>query len=358
MIRLGIILGVAVALAVIYFRAGEDATPTLNMTSNIKPLQVAITRDGVLSFTAMPDKGLVFVDDLLNGKELAEVAACDRPRGGELTEDEVSFIVVCEPLSKSRIINTASFEAADPFRQVFPPSPSRDIGKKNQVVMLGMIHDGFRTSERYSLEVLRQTIRAIEPDFVLVEIPPNRMGAAIRGFRKTGELTEPRAGVFPEYTDVVFPLTREMDFDIIGVAAWSRPMNEYRRAARRRLRSDPAMAHAWSDKEEAEDEFEEAIEGRAYDPEFIHSDEFDKITRRAFAPDIEYFNNALGPGGWKNINEAHYRLIAEALDRHKGAGKRILITFGASHKYWFLEELRKREDIILLDPLAFIPEAD
>ena len=35
------------------------------------------------------------------------------------------------------------------------------------------------------------------------------------------------------------------------------------------------------------------------------------------------------------------------------AGKRILITFGASHKYWFLEKLRERDDIRLIDPLEF-----
>jgi hypothetical protein len=72
---------------------------------------------------------------------------------------------------------------------------------------------------------------------------------------------------------------------------------------------------------------------------------------------VEYFNTALGPGGWKNINQAHYRLIEQVLDRHSGTGKRFLITFGASHKYWFLEELRKRGDIVLLDPLDFIPDA-
>lgn len=118
------------------------------------------------------------------------------------------------------------------------------------------------------------------------------------------------------------------------------------------------MAHAWSDDEEASAEFSAGMRGRADDPKFIHSAEYDEITRRGFVPDVDYFNAALGPGGWKNINEAHYRLIARTLDRHKGTGKRFLITFGASHKYWFLEELKKRDDIVLLDPLEFFPSAD
>jgi hypothetical protein len=318
-------------------------------------IETAVTHDNVLAFTILPVGGVVRVDDLLNGKEAARVPVCDTLRGGALTEDEISYMVDCGDAIGPRFINTASFQVTANSGQGVPPIPSADIGKKNEVVMLGMIHDGFKTSRRYSLDVLRQAIRAIVPDFVLAEIPPNRIAAAIKGFEETGRVSEPRTGVFPEYVDVLFPLTREMDFRIIGVAAWNLQMNEYRRAARRRLRNDPAMAHAWSDDEEASAEFSAALSGRAYDPVFIHSDEFDEITRRAFVPDVEYFNAALGPGGWKNINQAHYRLIERALNRHSGTGKRFLITFGASHKYWFLEELRKRGDIVLLDPLDFIP---
>jgi len=36
------------------------------------------------------------------------------------------------------------------------------------------------------------------------------------------------------------------------------------------------------------------------------------------------------------------------------AGERILITFGAGHKYWFLEELRGRGDIRLVDVAPFL----
>ena len=313
-----------------------------------------VTHDGVLSFTILTDAGLVRVDDLLNGKEITRVAVCDNPKGGALTEDEVSFRVDCGG-GEILFINTASFDLSDSAAQDYPPAPSPDIGKKNEVIVLGMIHGGFKTSKRYSLDVLRQTIRAIGPDFVLAEIPPNRMDAALKGFAETGRVSEQRTRVFPEYVDVLFPLTREMDFSIIGVAAWNRHMNSYRSAARRRLRADPAMAQAWSDDKKANTKFRAALRGRDDDPRFIHSLEYDEITRRAFVPDVDYFNAALGPGGWKNINQGHYRLIAQALDRHRGAGKRFLITFGASHKYWILDQLRKCEDIILLDPLEFIP---
>ena len=46
------------------------------------------------------------------------------------------------------------------------------------------------------------------------------------------------------------------------------------------------------------------------------------------------------------------RHIDAAISRHRG--KRILITFGAGHEYWFLEKLSERSDVTLVDPTTFI----
>ena len=66
------------------------------------------------------------------------------------------------------------------------------------------------------------------------------------------------------------------------------------------------------------------------------------------------WNDALGAGGWDNINAAHYALIERALDAHRGEGKRFVITFGAWHKHWFLRELRKRKDITIRNAGDFV----
>ena len=34
----------------------------------------------------------------------------------------------------------------------------------------------------------------------------------------------------------------------------------------------------------------------------------------------------------------------------------MLITYGAAHKYWFLEQLRKRDDIILVNPVEYLDD--
>jgi len=77
------------------------------------------------------------------------------------------------------------------------------------------------------------------------------------------------------------------------------------------------------------------------------------MTKIALTPYDEYLNDVIGAGGWTNINVAHYRLIDAAIRAHPG--ERILIMFGAGHKYWLHEQLRQRADIRLLDVQDFLP---
>ena len=226
-------------------------------------------------------------------------------------------------------------------------------GVPNEVVVMGMIHDGHETSERYSLEVVRAAIRKINPDIIITEIPPNRLDEAFRGFLEDGVVNERRVRVFPEYVSVVFPLTREMDFGVRGAAAWNTYMNRYRSRALDAITNDPDRADQWQANRDAKREMSKAIGNRGDDPLFIHSDDYDAIQKAGWAPYGEFFQNDLGPGSWENINAGHYRLIAKVLQDEMFKGKRILITFGASHKYWFMEQLRERDDITLLDTREF-----
>ncbi len=90
------------------------------------------------------------------------------------------------------------------------------------------------------------------------------------------------------------------------------------------------------------------------DPYFIHSPEYAQRTKLELGPYQEHWNEVIGhPGGWTYINEAHFFLLAAALRKYPG--KRILMTFGAGHKYWFLEQLRWMPDIELMDVRDFLP---
>ena len=66
------------------------------------------------------------------------------------------------------------------------------------------------------------------------------------------------------------------------------------------------------------------------------------------------FDADLGPGGWDAINASHWANIERALDRHRGQGARFLLTYGAGHKGPFLRELRRRDDVVLLEVAPFL----
>jgi len=239
-----------------------------------------------------------------------------------------------------------------------PPAAKKAVGdKNNDVLVLGMIHGQFNTSKRYSLDVLRRMVRAYGPDYVLAEIPPNRFHQAMASFRRDGRVEEPRVERFPEYIDMLFPLTRELDFTIIPTAGWNRPMSDYRNVVLSRIEKDPARAAGWQRYEAAIAKMDKAMKGRDDDPYFIHSPEYDALTKAGLGPYDELFNDDIGPGGWTTINQAHYANIERALEQLRGQGKRILITYGAGHKYWFLERLRQRTDIRLVDAKPFIDKA-
>ncbi|AXT19166.1 hypothetical protein D7030_13920 [Flavobacteriaceae bacterium AU392] len=227
---------------------------------------------------------------------------------------------------------------------------------KNEVLVMGMIHSGHLTDSVYTTAYVEKLIREIKPDYILTEIPPDRFEAAIEGFKRDDSISEPRVMRFPEYTDVVFPLTKEMDFEIIPTAGWTRPMALERQQKLRAISQDTSRAADWAAYREGNrlsDSLYRATR-KVNDPYFIHTDEYDRIQDIGLQPYNKLFNVELGLGGWENINIAHYWNIEKALEKHRYEGKRILITYGAGHKGWFLRQLRKRDDIKLLDMKPFL----
>ncbi len=221
---------------------------------------------------------------------------------------------------------------------------------KNEVLVLGLIHGRHRTAEEFSIEILTDIIKKINPDLILTEIPPDRFPTAAEEYKNNDTITEPRVVRFPEYVDVVFPLTKEMDFEIIPTAGWTKEMADARSAKLKSISEDPERTSDWQEYTKAGAKSDSLINARGLenDPWWINSDEYDEFVEVRLSVYNRLFNEELGLGGWDNINEAHYGHIENALEKHKNQGKRILITYGAGHKGWFLRELKKRDDINLL----------
>ncbi len=229
--------------------------------------------------------------------------------------------------------------------------------KRNEVLVLGLIHSGHRTQKEFSIDVLTKLIRDINPDVILTEIPPDRFPKAMKEFTELDTIMEPRVIRFPEYVDVIFPLTKEMDFDIIPTAGWTREMADARSKKLREISQDSSRVEEWTAYTNANKKADSLMEasGRRYDPYWINSDAYDEAAEVRLGTYNELFNDELGPGGWDNINESHYSYIANALDSLTNQNKRILITYGAGHKGWFLRALKKRDDIRLVTLQELVP---
>ncbi|MEO1054294.1 MAG: hypothetical protein AAFX87_26895 [Bacteroidota bacterium] len=230
---------------------------------------------------------------------------------------------------------------------------------KNKVLVLGAIHGNHLKSELYGLDELSSLVKAIHPDLILTEIPPDRFPTAMREFQEKDTITESRVSRFPEYVNVIFPLTKEMEFKIIPTAGWTEEMAEARRTKLRTISQDTARAKEWKQYMKAQHDSDSALmtQGKSDDPYFIHTQRYDDAVEIWASTYNELFNEELGLGGWDNINKAHYANIEKALEEYKNQGKTVLITYGAGHKGWFLRELRKRDDIELLDMKPFLDKA-
>lgn len=228
--------------------------------------------------------------------------------------------------------------------------------KKNEVLVLGTIHGGHLTAKEFSVEKLIKLIQEINPDVILTEIPPNKFDEAMKGFKRDDSISEPRVMRFPEYTKVIFPLSKTMPFTIIPTAGWSRSMALDRQKKLRAISKDSTRTADWKKYTKANKRSDSmmAITGNKNDPYFIHTNTYDSIYNISLKVYNELFNEELGLGGWDNINIAHYWNIEKALEKYKNQNKRILITYGAGHKLWFLKELRKRDDIKLLELKPFL----
>jgi len=222
--------------------------------------------------------------------------------------------------------------------------------KKNEALVLGTIHSGHLKQEEFNLEVLTDLVVKINPDLILTEIPPDRFDAAVEGFMRDDTISEPRVMRFPEYVDVIFPLSKKMDFKMIPTAGWTKEMADKRSAQLKAISKDENRVEDWKKYKDAgalSDSLMDAT-GTRYDPYWINSDKYDELVEIQLGVYNELFNEELGPGGWDNINKAHFGHIADALDKYSNQGKRILITYGAGHKGWFLRALEKRDDVNII----------
>ncbi|MCY3610518.1 MAG: YncE family protein [Gemmatimonadetes bacterium] len=326
-----------------------------------RPFSVAVPADGRHAIVNNAGGSTVSVVDLETRTVVQTIEVGEQPivvrvhPDGErvFVANEVAGTLV-ELVPRERLA-TAAPDTASPTSADAAPTAA-DAPTPNEVVVLGVIHSGHNTSELFSLEIVRDLVREIDPDYWLTEIPPNRWKRAWSEYQETGTVDEPRVRRFPEYMEGLFPLSRELDFVVIPTAGWTEPMSDFRAAYLDAYANDPQRAEQWARYQAAAGASAEALAagGAGDDPRWIHTDAYDEAYDIRMQVYARLFGEDLGPGGWDAINASHWANIERALDEHAGEGARFLLTYGAGHKGPFLRELRGRDDIVLLEVGPFL----
>ena len=221
--------------------------------------------------------------------------------------------------------------------------------RPDQVLVLGTLHGGHLQSAGYGLPQLKELLRSLDPDVVLCEIPPDRFDQAWGEFVRDGEVREERVVLYPEFTQVLFPLALERGFEIVPCSAWTREMAD----ARRKALAEWAQTRPQETREvnEAQARADERLEaaGLSDTPGGVHDARYDEIVAEGMEPYERLFSEDLGPGGWTQINLDHAALVNAALDERAGLGLHVLVIFGTWHKYRLRQLLAERDDIELID---------
>ena len=233
---------------------------------------------------------------------------------------------------------------------------------KTEVAVLAAIHSGHLKSKAYSVRVVIDIVRRYKPEIVLVEVPPDQYNASVERIDKTGFKTTKKdlAGLrwisaFPEIYRGIIPLRKEMKFRIEPVSGWTPAASGERRKfwKDRGNESDVReMRRVWEAVRSALNEIR-ARENDTENPKFLNSQHLTDLRQLERTAWSACFDKGLGRGGEVAINEAHWKNIAKQLDTWRG--KRVLIVYGAAHRYWFLRELRRRRDVTLIDIAAYLP---
>ncbi len=313
-----------------------------------RPFSIVPTADGLHALVINAGGNTISVVDLRAGAVAQRIEVGEQPIVVRAHPDGRRIFAANE-------VSGTLVELAPTVSMSDPGSLDRGPQLTNQVVMLGMIHGGHETSEAFSLDVVRDLVREINPDYWLTEIPPNRWERAWGEFQANGVVEEPRVSRFPEYMEVLFPLSRELDFVVVPTAGWTEPMSDFRAQYLNAYAEDPARADTWAQYTAASAASAAALAVRpGDDPRWIHTDAYDEAYDIRMKPYQDLFGAEIGPGGWDAINASHWGNIERALEAHSGEGVRLLITYGAGHKGPFLRELRKRTDVELLDVADFL----
>lgn len=341
---------------------GDDVIRIINTASHqiVRDVREGVG-DSPFSITISPTGRLAFVNNTAS-HTVSVFEVQDWQLVGTINTPELPIVMAVHPSGASLWVSTEEedfltvYEIPDDDRgfRDNPADRPDPTGPITQVAVMGIIHGTHRTSRLWGIPRSCRPSRHFAPDVICTEIAPDRWKWIEEGL-EGNRVTDPRVQRFPEYVDdgAILPRMDELGYQVEPCAGWSQEMSDSRGVVIADFNSDAERKAEYDARVEAAVAALGTPSLPADDPRYIHSAEYDAGQKAGLAIYDQVQNDLIGPGGWTNINVAHYREIDRVIKAHHG--ERILITFGGGHKYWILEQLRRRDDVEILELGPYLP---
>ena len=335
---------------------GENKVVFINTASH-RVVDSIVEGIGTSPFSVVPspDGRLLFVNNT-GSHDVSVIALPERRVVARIPVAKIPIVMAVHPSGRELWVSSEGDDRVSVI--AIPPAWRRPAATVKPgvttVAVMGMIHGGHLTSPRYGLDQVRAMVRRFRPDVVCAEIAPDRWERIWSDSTERDVIEDPRVLRFPEYYGAMLALSAEMGFEIVPCAGWTREMSDLRDARIKAFDTEPRYAApraAYARRLAAVRARYAEVLADIDDPRVIHSRAYDERQREELALYDHYQNDLIGPGGWTNINAAHLRLIDRTIRAHRG--ERVLVTFGAGHRYRILDALRGRPDVKLVPDSLF-----
>lgn len=221
---------------------------------------------------------------------------------------------------------------------------------RTEVVFIASLHRGHLHHEDYPMSMLEKLVRAVEPEVVIAEIPPAgraRIEAAL-----AAEQPDPWLESFPELSQVVYPLHRELGFELVAASAWERQVSDDW--------STYWAAHPNGPDAElyqnAATHFARVTEDEDDDPEWLHSPTYRRLAAWTDTALSSHAGDELGAADPIRLGRRHAAAVVRAILAHQG--RRIAVVWDA-RKRWILErEVQTLSNVTIHDTRWFIEQIE
>ncbi len=212
------------------------------------------------------------------------------------------------------------------------------VAGRTELILLGALHKAHLSSRAYSLALIERVLRQVDADVVLVEIPPDRFDGALAEVDRLGAaatadaIQDPWLSAFPELYRVVLPLRHALGYEVVPVSGWRPIVSQHRQRYWRKHPQGPDTVSY----RDATARFQQARRDQraSENPCWVNGPEYRRLSAAAQQALAQSADAQLGEAAVLKINAAHWSFVKQAVQKHRG--KRILLIYGALHR-WYLE---------------------